>query len=102
MPSLRRAIDAKCKSCIYDPRSGGGTWRQQVAACTSSNCPLHPVRPETEAKRTRRERDVLEGQEHARTHVRHAPGPGITANSADTTGSTACGQMTPRLGLRPR
>lgn len=44
-PSLRAAIDAKCKSCIYDPFGGRGTWREQVQACPSANCPLHPVRP---------------------------------------------------------
>ena len=43
--SLRAAIDAKCKSCIHDPESGNGGWREQVAACSSGNCPLHPVRP---------------------------------------------------------
>lgn len=43
--SYRAAIDAKCKSCIYDPGSGNGTWREQVEACPSSNCPLHPFRP---------------------------------------------------------
>ena len=43
--SLRAAIDAKCKECIYDPYGGTGTWRQQVAACTSPTCPLFPIRP---------------------------------------------------------
>ena len=43
--SLRKAINLKCKSCIFDDRSGNGTWRQQVAACTSKTCPLYPVRP---------------------------------------------------------
>ena len=43
--SLRSAIDAMCKSCIYDPGSGNGGWREQVAGCSSSNCPLHCVRP---------------------------------------------------------
>jgi hypothetical protein len=43
--SLRAAIDAMCKSCIYDPGSGNGAWREQVAGCSSSNCPLHSVRP---------------------------------------------------------
>jgi len=43
--SLRRAINDKCKTCIYDPYSGTGTWRQQTAACTSFKCPLYPVRP---------------------------------------------------------
>jgi len=43
--SLRRAINHKCKECIYDPRPGNGTWRQQVAACTSNSCALFNVRP---------------------------------------------------------
>ena len=42
--SLRKAINRKCRECIYDQR-GPGTWRQQVSGCTSINCPLHPVRP---------------------------------------------------------
>jgi hypothetical protein len=44
MTSLRKAIDAKCKECIYDPCQNG-TWRQQVEACTSPSCPLFSVRP---------------------------------------------------------
>lgn len=52
--SLRAAIDAKCKSCIYDPGSGNGAWREQVEACTSSNCPLHPLRPVSGAFRRER------------------------------------------------
>lgn len=47
-PSLRGAINAKCKECIYDPRSGMGTWREQVTACTSYSCPLFAVRPVSE------------------------------------------------------
>ena len=43
--NLRAAIDAKCKDCTYDPRSGGGTWREQVAQCSVIACPLWPVRP---------------------------------------------------------
>jgi hypothetical protein len=43
--SLRAAINAKCKDCIYDPKCGGGTWREQVAQCPSTDCPLWPVRP---------------------------------------------------------
>ena len=41
---LRGKIDAKCVECIYDPYDKG-TWRQQVARCTSYTCPLRPVRP---------------------------------------------------------
>jgi len=44
-PSLRAAIDAMCKSCIYDPGSGNGAWREQVQACSSAHCPLHRLRP---------------------------------------------------------
>lgn len=43
-PSLRSAINAKCRSCIYDP-DAPGRWREQVAACCSSNCALHSIRP---------------------------------------------------------
>ena len=43
--SLRKSINAKCKDCIYDPSSGGGTWRQQVAKCSATSCPLWAVRP---------------------------------------------------------
>lgn len=43
--SLRVAINAMCKSCIYDPASGLGTWREQVGACSCTRCPLHAVRP---------------------------------------------------------
>jgi hypothetical protein len=42
--SLRAAINAKCKDCIYDPLAGG-TWLAQVAVCSSPGCPLWPVRP---------------------------------------------------------
>lgn len=49
-PSLRAAIDAMCKSCIYDPGSGNGSWREQVKACSSANCPLHRLRPISRAK----------------------------------------------------
>ena len=43
---LRSSINAKCKQCIYDP-SNGGTWRQQVDACTVVSCPLFDVRPQS-------------------------------------------------------
>lgn len=44
-PSMRKAINDKCKECIYDAVSGLGTWRQQVEACTSRSCSLYAVRP---------------------------------------------------------
>jgi hypothetical protein len=43
-PSLRAAINAKCRECIYDPLSAGN-WKKQVEACSSATCPLHPLRP---------------------------------------------------------
>ena len=43
-PSLRPAIEAMCKRCIHDP-GAKGSWREQVAACSSADCPLHPLRP---------------------------------------------------------
>ena len=43
-PSLRKAIDNMCKDMSYDPLDEG-TWRQQVAACTTKDCPLYNVRP---------------------------------------------------------
>jgi len=42
--SLRKAINAKCKECIYDSYSKG-TWRKQTAECTSYKCSLYPFRP---------------------------------------------------------
>lgn len=48
--SLRKAIDDKCRECIYDPVSGGGNWRQQVTQCTSYSCPLYSVRPLTKSR----------------------------------------------------
>lgn len=49
MASLKKAVEAKCKDCIYDP-AVGGTWREQVELCTSEkSCALWPVRPKTTA-----------------------------------------------------
>ena len=49
-PALRAAINAKCRDCIHDS-IGGGTWREQVEACSSANCPLHSLRPISRRKR---------------------------------------------------
>ena len=44
--SLRKAINDKCKECLYDADADGlGPWRMQVEACTSPECPLFEVRP---------------------------------------------------------
>jgi hypothetical protein len=42
--SMRKAINDKCRACIYDPE-GQGNWRQQVSACTVTVCALYPYRP---------------------------------------------------------
>lgn len=44
MPSRKKAIEDKCKECVYDVK-GEGTWREQVKACCGFSCPLYPVRP---------------------------------------------------------
>jgi hypothetical protein len=45
--SLRTAIDAFCRSCVYDPNEEKtlGDWVQQIERCTASSCPLFAVRP---------------------------------------------------------
>lgn len=47
--SMRKAINDKCKDCIYDPLAGGN-WRQQVEACTCRDCPLYPYRPKSKSR----------------------------------------------------
>lgn len=44
MASLRKAVNAKCKDCIYDPEDKG-SWRYQVSMCTVTVCPLYDLRP---------------------------------------------------------
>lgn len=44
MATRTQAINRKCKECLYDPHARGA-WREQVAACVSANCHLHPFRP---------------------------------------------------------
>lgn len=49
--SLRKAINDKCKECIYDDSPGNGNWRQQVQGCTSPKCPLFAHRPVSKPRR---------------------------------------------------
>jgi hypothetical protein len=69
--SLRAAINAMCKGCLYDPGNGNGAWREQVQACTSSNCALHAVRP-LPVKATKRAEDALIGLLAPSTANEHA------------------------------
>ena len=61
-PSLRAAINAMCRGCLYDRFSGQGTWRQQVEACTAKTCPLYNVRPRS----TRYRAQSLNAQESSK------------------------------------
>lgn len=45
--TLRKAVHAYCKGCIYD-KLAGGTWLDQVEACTVTNCELYEWRPRKE------------------------------------------------------
>ncbi len=50
--SLRKAINAKCRECLYDADAVGlGPWRMQVEACTSPECPLFEVRPRNRCRK---------------------------------------------------
>lgn len=46
--SLRKAINEKCKDCNYDDLAAG-TWLQQITLCSSPDCPLYGVRPQTKS-----------------------------------------------------
>ena len=44
--SLRKAINAKCRECIYDPDAHGmGSALNQITNCEITTCPLWAVRP---------------------------------------------------------
>ena len=45
----QKAIEAKCKECIYDPLDDG-TWRQQVERCEITDCALWNYRPKSRSK----------------------------------------------------
>lgn len=50
--SLRGAINAHCRNCIYDPLDkGAGTWREQTQACAVTHCALYEVRPVSKPKK---------------------------------------------------
>jgi len=46
--SLRKCINAHCRSCVYDPEAAG-TWLAQVTLCPVSECQLFDVRPTTDS-----------------------------------------------------
>lgn len=54
--SPQQAINAFCRSCLYD-EADTGSWRAQIERCTATKCPLFAFRPLThatlEGKRTK-------------------------------------------------
>lgn len=68
--SLRKAIDTKCRDCIYDPQSGFGGWREQVGQCTSVDCPLWAVRTGPESGPYQRSRIDAQLARGAKTGAR--------------------------------
>ncbi len=68
--SMRAAINAKCRDCIYDS-SSAGTWRQQVEACTMPDCALFLYRPVSEANslQNKEKQPVPEGLRRYRLRV---------------------------------
>lgn len=61
MASYKKAIEAKCKDCIYDPLVSG-SWRKQVEECNSWDCPLWDVRPVTvNTTHTKRQKNKDDG-----------------------------------------
>lgn len=44
-----QAVAAYCRECIYDPQAFG-TWREQVAVCQCTDCPLWRFRPLQDAR----------------------------------------------------
>lgn len=61
-PSLRAAINAMCRRCIYDPH-GGGNWREQVGSCSAADCPLHPLRPISGSRTSKQSLPCVSGSE---------------------------------------
>ena len=62
-PGFKGKINAKCIECMYDPsRSGDGNWRQQIAACTDSACPLYTVRPISKPETRKRKKRIEDKQ----------------------------------------
>ena len=66
--SLRKAINDKCRECIYDPLSGLGNWRQQVTACQITDCPLHPVRPRSKPRAMPSGHAILAPEQESNSH----------------------------------
>jgi hypothetical protein len=71
--SRKSAIHAFCKQCIYDP-DAHGTWREQVALCSSGNCPLHSHRPLPHARPGESRQEIIERTREKIDRLRAAKG----------------------------
>jgi len=87
--SMRRAINAKCKDCIYDPKAGG-SWLAQVAACSCSGCPLWPLRPAPRGWRAPRDPATVDPAWVRLGHLEAIASitPAIAVSDRDLTSST--------------
>lgn len=56
---IKKAVANYCKSCIYDALSGG-TWREQVEACSITQCDLYQHRPITAKTAQKRRQEYLD------------------------------------------
>ncbi len=83
--SLRKSIDAHCKSCVYD-KQAAGTWRQQVTLCPVRECSLYPVRPTTKENIAESVLDYygITGAETARYMLRITPEGPVSDQTAET------------------
>ena len=45
----QKAIEEKCRECIYDELDEG-TWRMQVEQCQLTDCSLYQYRPQSRSK----------------------------------------------------
>lgn len=60
--SRTKAINEKCRDCIYDPKAAG-TWREQVQSCQSEKtCALWPYRPISVATLNQNRKDKQVGE----------------------------------------
>ena len=63
--TLKQAVKQNCKDCCYDPEAGG-TWLQQVEACSITKCALWEHRPLTAATKKENAQELTEEQKEKR------------------------------------
>lgn len=56
--SFRKAINTKCRDCIYDTLAEG-TWLEQVFQCTMKDCGLYAYRPIPRARKPKIHRELV-------------------------------------------